>query len=62
MFNDFQETNWPMKLPSKLYYITDRDEVIHFDGDVEAVAETDLHFENTLDLCLLYTSPSPRDS
>ena len=41
MFNDFQETNWPMKLPSKQYYITDRDEVIHFDGDWELKLSVD---------------------
>jgi hypothetical protein len=41
MFNDFKETNWPMKLPSKLYYITDRDDVHYFNGDWELKLSVD---------------------
>ena len=41
MLNDFEETNWPMNLPSKLYYITDRDDVVHFDGSWKLMLSID---------------------
>ena len=53
---------WMMP-PSCMPYIDDYDMVVHIDGDCVVTGPMTELFESDEDIiCLLYTSPSPRDS